>query len=203
MKKRKNPHERTFKQCKAEASKYKTRQEFKFNASGSYYRAYRAGWLNRIFPKRKITLKECKADALKYLNHSAWINKSTAICKFAKKKDWTKLCTKHFIRYGGRKAIWTKSMCVAEAKKHKTIAQWIRNNEYSYKVSRRKGWFKACVKHFKRKQRFIWTKELCITEAKKHKLIKQWVYNSQTSYQASRRRGWSKACTKHMKRLRK
>lgn len=197
---------RTLEQCRADALQYTKRIDYKRKSKGSYFRAFRMGWLDEVcahmIKPKPFTLQDCMTDALKYQHKSDW--SKSAYYRTARKNKWLPQCTAHMMRK--KRAFtskWTKELCVAESKKYKTNAEWINNNEYSYKIANRMGWLPECRAHMNHIPRMwrnvFWTMERCMADAKKYKFRSEWAKNRQSAYQKAKRKGWFEQCVEHMR----
>ena len=97
-----------------------------------------------------------------------------------------------------------KENCIGEAKKYKTISEWIKKSMGSYTAAKKYNWVDECKTHMINKRTTIvgsgyWNnKEICIEEAKKYKTRSEWGKKSAGSYLAAKRNGWFDECTSHM-----
>ena len=91
----------TYEKCKEEASKYKSKQEFRNHNQGAYNAAYREKWLNEFFPELACkpngywdVLENCQEEALKFTGAKAMIKGGSGGCyNSIKKHGWQKLIT--------------------------------------------------------------------------------------------------------------
>lgn len=89
---------------------------------------------------------------------------------------------------GGTTIKWTKKKIIFEAKKYKTIAEWLKNDVLSYKAAWSMGILKEATKHMERLWEKKWTDEKIIEAALKHKTFKLWLQKDKNSYAAAQKR---------------
>ena len=90
---------------------------------------------------------------------------------------------------GGTTIKWTKEKILIEAKKYKTIAEWLKNDVLSYKAAWSMGILKEATKHMKILWEKKWTIENIIEAALKYKTFKEWIKKDKKSYAAATVRG--------------
>ena len=91
-----------YEKCKEEASKYKSKQDFRNHNQGAYNAAYREKWLNEFFPELACkpngywnVLENCQKEALKFTGPKDMIKGGSGGCyNSIKKHGW-----KDLIRY--------------------------------------------------------------------------------------------------------
>lgn len=92
-----------FNNCKNEALKYETRNEFRVKSSGAYDAAHKHGWLNDItihmLQYRKYegfwTKVNCQKEALKYNKRTIFARKSAGAYDAAHRNNWLNDICKH------------------------------------------------------------------------------------------------------------
>lgn len=142
-----------YNRCKIVAKKCITKTEFHLNYSGAYDAAYKNNWLNEIcqnmiqkkpknywnFTNSIIVAKKCK-------NRSEFQKNYPNAYHFLRKRNLLDKSTRHMSR-PLRKRKWNKDNCINEAKKYKSISDWIKLGKGSYNVALRNNWNKECSKH--------------------------------------------------------
>jgi hypothetical protein len=98
---------------------------------------------------------------------------------------------------------WTEERCLEEAKKYKTVTEWVKNSGSSYSIASRDGFLDQCTAHMQSVQKptGYWTKERCVEEALKFNTVSEWKKNSSSSYTRASKNNWVDECTKHMKKV--
>lgn len=100
-----------------------------------------------------------------------------------------------------KRIIWTKELCIENAKKYASIKKWQKGLGGGEQIARKRGWFDECTKHMKQiiKPKGYWTKELCIEHSKRYTKREDWKWGHSQTYQVARKRGWYNECVEHMK----
>jgi len=169
------------------------------------------GWdlpiIKERHPRGYWTNKEnCIEEAKKYDTITEWQKNSGSSYGAARKNGWFDECTEHMVILQVKKGHWNvKENCIEEAKKYKTISEWLKKSRFSYDVSKKNNWLDECTEHMVSKyvKKGHWNvKSNCIEEAKKYKTISEWSKKSNGSYESARNNGWLDECTEHMVRKR-
>ena len=150
--------------------------------------------------------KNCLDEALKYEKITQWGKSSSASLKAAKINGWFEECTAHMIKQNLiPKTYWTKERCLEEAFKYETKSKWAQNNDASYRIARKNGWFDECTAHMLDLQKpdGYWTLERCQKEALKYETRNKWKENDRKSYQAAMSAKFLNECCAHMLEIQK
>lgn len=104
---------------------------------------------------------------------------------------------------GGTTIKWTKEKILIQAKKYKTIAEWLKNDVLSYKAAWSMGILKEATKHMERLWEKKWTDEKIIEAALRYKTFKLWLEKDKNSYAAAQKRNLLKdpRITKHLTKV--
>jgi len=171
----------------------------------AYDTAVNRGLLNDIYilnnwPKTKFkwSKKMCIKEAKKYKTRTEWVKNSSGSYTAARNNNWVEICSKHMIITVKSKNYWTLNKVKQEAKKFKTIKEWIIGNHASHGAAKRHNWFDECIKHMIN-PKIKWTRAACIKEAKKYKIRTEWANISGSSYNSARKNKWLDECCEHMK----
>lgn len=127
-----------------DANKYETRTEWK-RASGAYGAACAKGWLeestahmpeNISYVSKWRTKETFLEDALQYHFRRAWSESSDTTFKVAQKNGWYEEATAHMkvLRKN-----WTEEVVPEEARKHKTVKDWVKASQASYNAAGYRG----------------------------------------------------------------
>lgn len=195
----------TLETCKAEALKYKTRNEWR-NSKLGYNSAAKNGWINECCshmeenrkPSGYWTLETCKAEALKYKTRNDW-KKNRLGYDAALLNGWMDECCSHMERFFKPSGYWTLETCKEDALKYNTRNEWKKNNGHVYQLARENGWLEECCSHMERivYPKGYWTLEKCKEDALKYNKKAEW-RSSSSGYDAAVRNGWYEECCKHM-----
>jgi hypothetical protein len=189
------PKQYNYNNCKKEAFKYNTRNEFRKNCRGIYKFSQKNNWIDEICSHMKIlripcnywTKDKCYNEAIKYkTRHEFQLNNRSAYNNTLKNKwldEW-------FTNVPDYK--WSKEKCYEEAKKYKTKNEFCKNSPSAYNISRRKGWLNEIYLHMIEIMKPIgyWTKEKCYDEAIKFKNSSEFKKNSSSAYNFSYKNKW-------------
>jgi superfamily II DNA or RNA helicase len=145
----------TLENCKAEALKYKTRNEWCTKGSGSYTSAQKNGWIEECSlhmveqqkPGGYWSLEICKAEALKYKSKTEWHKANPYSYGYARRNGWLESCCSHMKETKKPNGYWTLERCKEEAMKFKSTRQWQKNHAASYGAAYRAGWLDLCRSH--------------------------------------------------------
>jgi superfamily II DNA or RNA helicase len=200
----------TLKICKEEASKYKTKAEWRKNSADSCNAAHKNGWINECCthmteikkPNGYWTLDRCKEDALSYKTKTEWEKNSPNGYSATQRNGWFNKCCSHMDILWFKK--WDIDSCKKEASKYKTKAEW-RKNSVSYSAAQRNNWINECCSHMTetKRQNGYWTLDRCKEEALKYKTKTEFQKNSATSFGTIHRNGWINECCSHMEEFHK
>jgi hypothetical protein len=91
----------TYKNCKEEALKYKTKIEWLRKSPGSYRKSQREKWIEKLsqhMKSRLWTLEKSKIEALKYKTKKKWSNSSHSSYAAACRNNWIDICCQHMLK---------------------------------------------------------------------------------------------------------
>jgi hypothetical protein len=196
----------TLEQCKTDALKYDSKNEWSKNSGSIYNTAYRKDWLEEccahmqqpVKPKNYWTLELCKADALKYDSRSEWSKKSGGAYNSAHTKGWINVCCKHMKSKYKPYGYWTLEQCKADALKYNSKSEWTKNSKMAVNVTYKNGWVEECCAHMKKiVPKNYWTLELCKADALKYDSKSEWKIKSSSAYMNAYKKGWLKQCCEY------
>lgn len=140
----------TFKKCKEEARKCKTRKEFYQKNNSAYNSARRYGWLEKICnhmntkkikPKGYWTLERSKKEAKKYRTKKEFYSKSPSAYMVLLKKGILNIVCEN-MRTKKPNGYWTKERCELEFRKYNSISEFQKKCGGAYRASLKEGWLK-------------------------------------------------------------
>lgn len=192
--------------CIASARDFKSKSEWARSAPSAYSVAHKNGWLNhcsnhmKALWEKKWTLESLRTEAAQYETKGDWQMMSPNSYAAAHKKGWVDKCSSHMKLGRMPNNYWTKSRCIHDAKKYKSLSAWRDGSPSAYVIAKTKGWTTACCRHMTagRKPNGYWTIDRCHLEAKKHQSKPIWREKSVSSYTIAKRRGWIQTCCAHM-----
>lgn len=204
-----------FENCKNEALKYKTRNEFSVNCNRAYKMCLKFGWLDDVsshmidamkiaVEKRRIWTKEkCKNEALKYRIKSR-MNPS-ALGSIHKNGWEDELCSHMEKPHENYKKMfhWTKEKTHEEALKYNLLYDFKKANGSAYNAAYKNKWLDVVCSHMNKpygkfKKKNYWSKEKCHKEALKYNKRSLLYYSNSTVYQKARLKGWLDDICSHM-----
>lgn len=180
----------TYENCKKEAQKYTSRNEFCKNCSSAYQTAKRNGWFNDYdwFEEsktgKKWTYDTCKEEAKKYKSRGDFYKGCGSAYNVAKKNGWLD----DYDWFISKAKKWDYESCMKEAKKYKTKNDFHINNSSAYAVALKNGWLDK-YDWFIVKTNF-WNYNTCKTEAMKYKSRTEFRKERKGAYEVSRSNGW-------------
>jgi predicted GIY-YIG superfamily endonuclease len=138
----------TFEICKAEASKYNTRNEFCIKSKGAYCASRNNKWLDVVCehmstkrPNRiKNTFEKCEKEAKKYNYRTEFAKKNKSVYGAAARNKWLDDICKHMISTKLPMGSLTYDKCKDNASKCISRIDFIKKYQTSYNKSREKGW---------------------------------------------------------------
>ena len=189
--------------CTIEASKYRTKKEFKLNCYGAYNAAFKNGWLKEICSHMihasiKWNNKTIIELALKYDSlYDFRINEVNAYDAASKRLNM--IPELRFLLGIKKKEnkIWNKENCYKEALKYSSRKQFILNNQSAYQAARKNKWLDEICSHMN-KLHNNWTKEECYQIALKYQTKIEFIYNDNKFYQYAKKYGWLNEICTHM-----
>lgn len=100
------------------------------------------------YGQSKWTYEKCKKEALKHKTRSAWKKAPGFSYYTAINNGWLERLCIHMTTTQVVHGTWTvKKNCINEAKKYKTIKEWVQKSSGSYSAASEYGWIKECQKH--------------------------------------------------------
>lgn len=142
--------------CSLEASKFKTRRQFKVNSGSAYNSALRYGWLDEICchmpannkrAKWYWTFERCKTEAIKYQTRSEFKTGSGGAYDSAQINQWLDEICGHMTNKYKKSGFWTKENCQAEALKYTSRKEFKSKAGGAYTRATKSGWLKEITSH--------------------------------------------------------
>ena len=138
----------TKERCLEEAKKYEVRKDFQKGCSGAYAAAYRNKWLDEICShmerptphNRFWTTERCHEEALKYTTRRDFQEGSGGAYNAAKRMGVLDTICAHMPRTNKPAGYWTKTRCLKEAKKNKSMSEFRKNSPSAFNIAWRNGW---------------------------------------------------------------
>ncbi len=199
--------------CLEDAKKYESLDDWRKRSPWAAMSAQKNGWMKECRAKLKSfkipnstkgLKKMCVESALPYPSIAIWKSKHSFCYRVAKANSWLEECSQHMkpVKKLTAEIVWSKEMCLEEAKKHLYRSAWKNNSKGGFAAAIKNGWFQECVADMKLRpggSRLIkWTKDKCIAEAQKYVTKMQWIRANMHSYQVARKNGWMDSCCAHM-----
>ena len=203
--------------CLHEAQKYATRKEWESSHKASYSASRKYGWYRqcvahmvasiRVISKSQEvywTFDRCLASAKKYTNRTLWFQHEVPASRAARTKGWLQECCAHMTKGKKANGFWTLEKCIEEAKKYKTLSEWIRKSGSSHQKAMKKGWISACSSHMTSPQKpsGYWTLERCKEDSMHFTSRTLWARGSNSAYLTAQRNNWLDQCCEHMRTIR-
>jgi len=107
------------------------------------------GWKIRK-PNGHWTKENIIKEALNYNARSVWEKNNPSSYLTAIKNGWLDECCPHMNRRIKPPNYWTKERCMEQALIYKTLTDWRKFHNNSYRKSIKKGWLKDIIKHMKK-----------------------------------------------------
>ena len=183
-----------FENCKNEALKYKTRNQFYTNNESAYDAAKRNNWLD-IFFKHNYGLEiqkqinywnnyeRCYEEAKKYRTRGEFKRKKGIAYKSAKRNKWLDDYEWFIFKPNG---YWTYEHCYEEAKKYNTLTNFKKYGKGAYIYAHKNKW----IKDYSWFKENIWTYERCYEEAKKYETKNDFKKNCNEAFILAKRSKW-------------
>lgn len=133
--------------CYEEAKKYNTITEFENGNKGACRAARANGWMKdytwfTLLWQEKWNKKTCYEEAKKYMTLDDFVSKSGSCYATACKHKWIDDYT-WLVRKRTKRGYWQNyDNCYNEAKKYKTMSDFMRKSSGAYKSASEKGWTK-------------------------------------------------------------
>ncbi len=181
---------------RAEASKFKSRSEFKKHASAGYSAAQDKGILDTVcmhLPKRKRTLRTWPPDrvarvAKKYPTRKTFQLGSPGAYRAALRLGIIDSVSLHMVRSRVPKGHWTIDLINAAAKKYKSRAAFRKYAPAAFAAAWKHGMIDSVSGHMKALRRPDWSPEQIAQEAKKFTSRSEFERRSLGAYKAAHRR---------------
>lgn len=142
----------TYDKCFEEALKYEYYSDFVKKSRAFYRVSYRNGWIDDFTWLKKVQVRKvktwtydmCKEESLKYTSRNEFMKNCSGAYAVARKNKWLDdfVWLVPQIHPAG---YWTYDRCAEESKKYKTIAEWRKKNQMSYKIATKNGWRKDFI----------------------------------------------------------
>lgn len=87
-----------------------------------------------------FTLEECKKEALKFSDRTAFKVQSGSIYSYAYKLGWLNDICVHMSIKKKENGFWTKNQCLKEATKYKTRSEFSIGSSSAYSIAKRNNW---------------------------------------------------------------
>ena len=133
--------------CAAEAFKYETREQFRSESPEMYELARSSGWLDVVcshMSQGQWESKEaCRSESLKYHTRHQFMKGNYTAYNTAKRNEWLDEICQHmpFPTKQVPSGFWnSKENCRAEALKHGSKSQFLKECKNAYNASVRHGW---------------------------------------------------------------
>lgn len=138
----------TKERCQEEAYKYKTRKDFQKECRGAYAAAYRNKWLDDICVHMERptphnlywTTERCAEEALKYTTRRDFKEARPGAYNAAKKNGLLDTICSHMPRTNKPAGYWTKTRCLKEAWKYKSMSDFRKHCPSAFNIAWRNGW---------------------------------------------------------------
>lgn len=145
--------------CKREALKYKSRDEFKHKSSGAYSAALDKNWIDEIcvhmmkHKKHRFywTHEKCALEALKYDSRMKFKSESSSAYDASVKHKWLDDVCKHMKVIRKSNGYWTYEKCKEIALTYKTKNEFNKKHGSACTISKKNGWYGDITSHMKRK----------------------------------------------------
>ena len=140
--------------------------------------------LIKEYGKKSIITKQLT----KYIIAEEAIKIERQLTQNYKKKNYQVLNISKPGSLGGTTIIWTKEKILKDAKKYKSIREWLKNNKNSYAAAWSMKIIDQATKHMTRLWEKKWTEKKVIKAALKFKSFKDWLNKDPASYRAAQAR---------------
>ena len=145
------------------------------------------------------TKQACIESSKKYSTRFEWEKKDPTAYLAARRHEWFEECTEHMIRIKKKNGYWTLVNCLAEAKKYKTISEWVTKGASSYQVAHNnQEWFLRCTEHMAKLWEKKWNEMTILEDAKRFLTQQEWSRDTNGGYYAALKRGLVEKATTHM-----
>ena len=193
--------------CLEEAKKYKTRMDFKKNASAAYKVSCQQGWINEVCghmtqlqqPRGFWTKERCHKEALKYTTKVDFRAGCHSAYQTASREGWVNDICSHMIATTLPNGYWNRDRCHHEALKYTTRTDFHDGCISAYNAAFFHNWLDDICSHMQVKMH-KYTKDECQLEANKYKRRIDFMNNSPHHYSWAIRHGYMKEICSHMER---
>ena len=153
----------TIENCRIEALKYDSRNEFNKNSKAAYSSSVKNKWLDDICihmntkstkPHNYWTKENCHLEALKYKTRKDFYTNSPIAYTKARLCGWLSEITLHLEYKIKPSKYWIKERCGEEAKKYNSRIEFRNNSGGAYQTACRKGWIDEICQQMITKNRF-------------------------------------------------
>ena len=146
---------------------------------------------------RKWTKETILQEGRKYLSRVEWKNSSSGSYSIAGRNKWLDEACAHMTPFVREKK-WTKEKCLEEAKKYKTIKEFVKHANGAYQICIREGYREAFDHMGKVDRTRKWTKESCFEEALKYQHRAELIKGAPGCYEALVKYGALEDACAHM-----
>lgn len=125
--------------CKEDASKYKTRNDFRKNSVRAYMATFKNGWADEVcshmsYIYKKWDKEKCREEALKYNTRYEYFLGSCSSYDNARRNGWLDEICSHMLEIRKPKNYWTIDRCREEASKYKTRGELRKNCSRAHNI---------------------------------------------------------------------
>lgn len=153
---------------------------------------------------QRWTRKTAKKEALRFKSKAEWRLLSKGSFYYAKNSGIIDQLSSHMkdrVPNPRRAKGWTDKEAFKDAKRFKTIREWIAYGHGSFSYAKKNGIFNDCIGHMERRDVESWTVEKCIDRAKQFKNMKEWRDNDKKSLDSAKRLNCLDQCLKFVERV--
>lgn len=146
-------------------------------------------------------LKKSKDVAINFTNKRDFKSEYPAAYEFLRKNKLLDMVCTHMSKPDNPNKKWTKESCYYEALKYKTLRDYRKGSERSYRIARDSNWLEEIGLHFEKnnKRKEKWTFDKCKEEALKYSYRIDFIKNSKNIYAVCVRKKWLNEVCSHMK----
>jgi hypothetical protein len=161
--------------------------------------------IEKVASRIKWTKEACHFEALKYQTRGDFFVKSLSAYSAAHKRGWLDEICSHMVMQRNSNDTWkTKEACMAEAKKYRYRAQFLKEASGCAWACRTNGWYQEVTAHMEDGKKLNieknrkWTKETCIETAKKYSSRSTFAKGDASAWNAARVHNWLDEVCSHM-----
>jgi predicted GIY-YIG superfamily endonuclease len=201
----------TKERVQSEAIKYKTKTEFRKNASAALSTARKKDWVDEVCkhmvspPKYvKWSYQVVQEEATRYTTKKAFVANSNGAARAAYSNGWINDVCRH-MHPPQHPRYWTFKKVKDEAKKYTTRTEFTNKSAGAASAAKKNGWMDKVCEHMVsgRAARTYWTFDKVKEEATKYSTKKEFKEKSSSASTTAQRNGWMIEVCSHMTALRK